>query len=58
MASAGGQTRRFEVLKGPTGRRSWPGAMKAAIVAESFEPGMKVSVVSCRNGLSPQLLTR
>jgi len=57
LASAGGQTRRLEVLEGPTGRRSWPDAVKAGIVAESFEPGAKVSVVARRHGLSPQHLT-
>ncbi len=57
LVSAGGQTRRLEVLEGPTGRRSWPDAVKAAIVAESFEPGAKVSTVARRHGLSPQHLT-
>jgi transposase len=44
-------------LEGPAGRRSWPDAVKATIVAESFEPGVKVSVVTRRRGLSPQHLT-
>ena len=57
LASAGGQTRRLDVLEGPTGRRGWPDAVKAAIVAESFEPGAKVSAVARRHGLSPQHLT-
>lgn len=48
---------RLEVLEGPTGRRSWPDEVKAAIVAESFEPGVKVSVVARRHGLTPQHLT-
>ena len=57
LASAGGQTRRLDVLEGPTGRRGWPDVVKAAIVAESFEPGAKVSAVARRHGLSPQHLT-
>jgi len=57
LASAGGQTRRLDVLEGPTGRRGWPDAVKAAIVAESFEPGAKVSAVARRHGLSAQHLT-
>jgi transposase len=43
LASAGSNIGRLEVLEGPTGRRTWPDAVKAAIVAESFEPGAKVS---------------
>jgi transposase len=45
------------VLDGPTGRRTWPDEVKAAIVAESFEPGVKVSTVARRHGLTPQHLT-
>ncbi len=33
---------RVEVLEGPTGRRTWPDDLKARIVAESFEPGVRV----------------
>lgn len=57
LASVGSNTSRLEVLEGPTGRRSWPDEVKAAIVAESFEPGAKVSTVARRHGLSPQHLT-
>jgi transposase len=57
LASAGGNTSRLEVLEGPTGRRNWPDEVKAAIVAESFEPGSKVSAVARLHGLSPQHLT-
>lgn len=30
---------RLEVIEKPTGRRSWPDAVKARIVRESFEAG-------------------
>lgn len=53
LASVGGQTRRLEVMEGPPGRRNWPDEVKAAIVAESFEPGVKVSAVARRHGLTP-----
>ena len=57
LASAGGNVSRLDVLEGPTGRRSWPDEVKAQIVAESFEPGVKVSAVARRHGLTPQHLT-
>ena len=57
LASAGSNISRLEVLEGPTGRRSWPDEVKAAIVAESLEPGVKVSAVARRHGLTPQHLT-
>lgn len=57
LASAGSNISRLEVLEGPTGRRIWPDEVKAQIVAESFEPGVKVSAVARRHGLMPQHLT-
>ena len=57
LASAGSNISRLEVLEGPTGRRNWPDEVKAQIVAESFEPGVKVSAVAHRHGLMPQHLT-
>lgn len=57
LASAGSNIGRLEFLEGPTGRRSWPDEVKAQIVAESFEPGVKVSAVARRHGLTPQHLT-
>jgi transposase len=57
LASAGSHISRLEVLAGPTGRRNWPDEVKAQIVAESFEPGAKVSAVARRHGLMPQHLT-
>lgn len=48
---------RLEVLEGPTGRRRWSVEAKAAIVAESFLPGVRVADVARRHGLTPQHLT-
>ena len=48
---------RMEVLEGPTGRRSWPNDLKARIVRESFEPGVRVRDVARRHGLAPQHLS-
>jgi len=48
---------RLEVLEGPTGRRSWPDDVKARLVAESFQEGVRVCDVTRRNGLSPQHLS-
>ena len=48
--------RRFEVFTGAGRRRDWSAEDKARIVAESFEPGARVSVVARRHALSPQQL--
>lgn len=48
---------RFDVLEGPTGRRSWPDAVKARVVLESFQPGARVGDVARRNGVAPQHLS-
>jgi len=48
---------RLEVLDGPTGRRSWPDDVKARIVAESYEPGVRVCDVARRHGITPQHLS-
>lgn len=48
---------RLEVMTGPTGRRSWPEAVKARIVAESFEPGARVVDVARRHEVAPQQVT-
>jgi transposase len=57
LASAGSNIGRLEVLEGPTGRCNWPDEVKAQIEAETFEPGVKVSAVARRHGLTPQHLT-
>jgi transposase len=48
---------RLEVIEGPRGRRSWPDAVKARIVRESFERGVSVTEVARRHRISPQHLT-
>jgi transposase len=48
---------RLEVIEGPSGRRSWPDEVKARIVRESLEPGVRVSEVARRHRISPQQLT-
>jgi transposase len=45
------------VIAGPTGRRSWPEAVKARIVAESFEAGARVNDVARRHGVAAQQVT-
>jgi len=52
-----GNTNRLEVLEGPTGRRTWPDDVKGRIVAESFEPGARVSEVARRHGMAAQHLS-
>ena len=42
--------RRFEILTGAGGRRRWPEALKAQIVAESFAPDAVVAHVARRHG--------
>lgn len=48
--------RRFEVFTGSGRRREWSDESKAEIVAESYEPGVKVCAVARRHGLTPQQL--
>lgn len=50
-------TIRLEVLEGPTGRRTWPDDVKGRIVAESFEPGARVTDVARRHGMAAQHLS-
>ncbi len=44
-------------MAGPTGRRSWPDAVKARIVAESFAACVRVVDVARRHGVAPQQVT-
>lgn len=48
--------RRIELITGTGRRRRWSREGKAAIVVESLEPGVSVSEVARRHGLSPQQL--
>jgi transposase len=54
LASRRKTVERLEVMAGPTGRRSWPDAVKARIVAESFAAGVRVIDVARRHGVTPQ----
>ena len=51
------RARPIEVLPGPTGRRCWPDALKARIVAETLQPGSRVRDVAARYGLVPHHLS-
>jgi transposase len=59
-ADRGGQgvsnVRRIELITGTGRRRRWSSDDKARIVEESLRPGVNVSAVARRNGLSPQQL--
>jgi transposase len=57
LASRRKSVERLEVMAGPTGRRSWPDAVKARIVAESFGPGARVVDVARQHGVTPQQVT-
>ncbi len=46
------------VLVGGSKRRSWPEAVKARIVRESFVAGAMVDEVARRHGIDPRQLTR
>jgi transposase len=48
--------RRIEVITGDGGRRRWTVDEKARIVAETLDPGVVISVIARRHGLSPQQL--
>ena len=48
--------RRVEIFTGAGRRRSWTEQEKAAIVAESFEDGVRACHVARRHGLTPQQL--
>jgi transposase len=47
---------KVEVLPGPERRRRWSSAEKLEIVAETREPGVAVSLVARRLGVSPNQL--
>ena len=48
--------RRIELITGTGRRRRWSSEDKASIVVDSLKPGLGVSEVARRNGLSPQQL--
>ena len=47
---------RVEVITSVERRRRWPTAEKVRLVEEAMQPGMSVSYVARRNGVSPSLL--
>lgn len=51
-----GSISKSEVLPGPERRRRWAPAGKLAIVAETYEPGMSVSLEARRHGIAPNQL--
>ena len=55
-ADAAVDVRRIEVITGTGRRRRWSGDDKARILFESLQPGVNVSEVARRHGLSPQQL--
>ena len=57
LVEPGNGVSRLEVIEGPTGRRRWPDDVKARLVAESFQEGVRVCDVARRNGLNPQHLS-
>jgi transposase len=56
VSEAEAPARRIEIFTGAGRRRSWTAQEKAAIVAESFERGVRVCQVARRHGLTPQQL--
>jgi transposase len=48
-----GNNGKSEVLRGPERRRRWAAAEKIAIVGETHEPGVTVSLVARRHGVAP-----
>lgn len=51
-----GQYRRIELITGVSRRRRWVPAEKAALVAESLQPGVNVSDLARRSGVNRGLL--
>jgi len=52
----GDDLQRMEVITGVGRRRKWSDDFKAKVVAESLEPGVVISQVARRHGLTPQQL--
>ena len=48
----GGEYRRIELITGVVRRRRWTASEKAALVAESLEPGINVSALARRRGVA------
>ena len=52
----GDEYRRIELITGVVRRRRWSAAEKAALVAESLQPGINVSALARRCGVNRGLL--
>src|SRR5579864_7648201 len=52
----GSRYRRIELITGEARRRRWTGEEKARILAESFQPGARVSDVALQHGVNRGLL--
>ena len=52
----GGTYRRIELITGAPRRRRWTAEEKSRILAESFEPGARVSEVALRHGVNRGLV--
>ena len=55
-AHRGSTYRRMEVITGEVRRRRWTAAEKAAILAETLQPGVRFSEVARRHGVNRNLL--
>jgi transposase len=53
-----GPSPKIEVLDGPQRRRLWTAAEKLAIVQETYEPDVTVSLIARRHGVAPNQLFR
>ena len=53
-----GKIERVEVITSVRRRRRWSAEEKAAIVQETYAPGMSVSLVARRHGVAPNQLFR
>jgi transposase len=52
----GGEYRRIELITGVARRRRWTAEEKAALVAESLQPGINISELARRRGVNRGLL--
>jgi len=56
MIKTSSKTPKIEVITGPERRRRWAPAEKSSMVYETYEPGMTVSSVARKHGISPAQL--
>jgi transposase len=53
-----GKIEQVEMIRSVQRRRRWPAEEKAAIVQETYAPGISVSLVARRHGITPNQLSR